>query len=233
MPASLPTWFRITAHAVPWLLCIYFLTITLFDPQLMHLYLSKDHVAGGGLVENLTVIFLLPGIIAGLYAFTLQRRLMQPGWAAYWLLAWILACIYFAGEEISWGQWYFGWDTPEAFSRINDQNEMNLHNTSTWFDQKPRALVELWIFLGGLLLPVYRHFQRPMEKQRWDYWINPVGSLVSAALFFTLVRFAGWINDPDINNLFGSSELREMCVAVFLSLFLLSYPARLAQLRKI
>ena len=32
------------------------------------------------------------------------------------------------GEEISWGQTIFGWETPEAFREINAQGETNLHN---------------------------------------------------------------------------------------------------------
>ena len=152
---------------------------------------------------------------------------MQPWWSAYWLLAWILACIYFAGEEISWGQWYFEWETPQAFSEINDQNETNLHNMSTWFDQKPRALVELWIFVAGLLLPLLNLILKKETPRNWTYWIMPVPALISAAMVFMLVRFAGWSEIYEIKELLGSSEFRELCIALFLSLFLISYPARI------
>jgi hypothetical protein len=42
----------------------------------------------------------------------------------------ILAFLMFvcAGEEISWGQRIFGWETPESWSAKNAQSETNLHN---------------------------------------------------------------------------------------------------------
>ncbi|MHC4414930.1 MAG: hypothetical protein ACYS0G_06575 [Planctomycetota bacterium] len=38
-----------------------------------------------------------------------------------------VASLFFAGEEISWGQSYLGWTTPETYSRYS--HETNLHNT--------------------------------------------------------------------------------------------------------
>ncbi len=42
----------------------------------------------------------------------------------------ILAVSFFIclGEEISWGQRLFGWNTPDAWSHANSQQETNLHN---------------------------------------------------------------------------------------------------------
>ena len=39
-----------------------------------------------------------------------------------------LASIFFAGEEISWGQTWFGWDSPDAFLDHQGLGETNLHN---------------------------------------------------------------------------------------------------------
>ena len=39
-----------------------------------------------------------------------------------------LGCFFVAGEELSWGQWIFGWGTPEALAAVNLQNETNAHN---------------------------------------------------------------------------------------------------------
>jgi hypothetical protein len=223
---TLPTWFIVIAHGLPLGLMFYFLAVTFLDPQLMAAHLVKDNVDLGGLAENLTWIILVPGIIAGLYAFIKNRSNMKPWWTAYWLLAWVLACIYFAGEEVSWGQWYFGWATPESIAQLNDQNETNFHNTSTWFDQKPRTLVEIWIFVTGFIFPIIGFFQKRDLSSAWSGWVHPSKHLFSAALFFTVVRFASWLSDGQFGILMGSSELREMCVAFFLALFLSEYPVK-------
>jgi len=39
-----------------------------------------------------------------------------------------LFCLGFFLEEISWGQRIFGWETPGWMSKINIQNETNIHN---------------------------------------------------------------------------------------------------------
>ncbi len=46
--------------------------------------------------------------------------------AFYFVLA--ISFLICLGEEISWGQRLFGWDTPDAWSRVNSQQETNLHN---------------------------------------------------------------------------------------------------------
>ncbi len=59
----------------------------------------------------------------------------------------ILALIYFLGEEISWGQHFFKWTSPDFFKNANIQGETNIHNISNLFDQVPRALVIMWCSL--------------------------------------------------------------------------------------
>lgn len=192
----------------------------------MRCYLCNDTTDGAGLIENLTVIILIPGIIAGVYSFLHLRHITKIWWIPYWILMWSLACIYFLGEEISWGQWYFQWETPEGFSQVNSQNETNLHNISSWLNQKPRALVELWIFVSGILFPIYSQFIQKQNTVNWQYWFFPLPSIITAAIFFMVVRGAKWLGNQDIQHLLGHSELRELCVALFLSLFLLSFTVR-------
>jgi hypothetical protein len=38
------------------------------------------------------------------------------------------AALFVAGEEISWGQRIFGWETPESLAELNRQGETNIHN---------------------------------------------------------------------------------------------------------
>ncbi|OOZ35386.1 hypothetical protein [Solemya velesiana gill symbiont] len=144
-----------------------------------------------------------------------------------------MACIYFAGEEVSWGQWYFLWDTPEVFQEINDQNETNLHNTSSWLDQKPRFVVELFIFISGFIWPILRFFGlRPQRTtEEWHYWISVSGLCFSAAALFTVVRLCGWSDNSIILN-FGNTEFRELIIALVLTLYLSSFWFRLRVLAR-
>lgn len=202
--------------------------MALFEPDFYHnRFVVKDGVGTTGIAEHLTWIILIPGIILALMASARFVSLL-PKTANIWLLVWAAACVYFAGEEASWGQWYFLWDTPEALAEINDQQETNLHNTSSWLDQKPRLLVELWIFVGGVIWPILRFFgvrpQVPPSDQR--HWFAVPNMCFSAALLFTLVRFCDWSSNPTLHSL-GNSEFRELTIALFLTLYLSSFWFRL------
>jgi hypothetical protein len=45
----------------------------------------------------------------------------------------MLVCVFLfgAGEEVSWGQWLFGFDPPETIGSTNRQGELNIHNLRT------------------------------------------------------------------------------------------------------
>lgn len=78
-----------------------------------------------------------------------------------------LGSFYISGEEISWGQHILNWDTPEYWSAVNDQNETNLHNTSSWLDQKPRLLLFIGIVAAGLLVPALRRCKPSLLPARF------------------------------------------------------------------
>jgi hypothetical protein len=43
-------------------------------------------------------------------------------------LAFTAGCLFITGEEVSWGQRIFDWDTPESLERLNHQGETTVHN---------------------------------------------------------------------------------------------------------
>ena len=73
------------------------------DPAGFQGHLAKDG-RGSGIIEHLTVIVLIPGILSGIWTFFLRGQFPHR-LTGYWVLAWTAACIYFAGEEARWGQW--------------------------------------------------------------------------------------------------------------------------------
>jgi len=228
---DLPVWLWAGIPAAMLLLTLY-AYFTSHD-LLMLLVRRDEHPEGGGIAEHGTVLILLPGIAAGVALLRHYWRQL-PLWFVGWLLGWTLTCVYFAGEEASWGQHYFRWATPDSLQGLNDQNETNLHNVSHWFDQKPRSLVELWMVFAGVLVPIIRRF-RPdalWARRDWARWFWPTAIFiptVAAFLFsFVVSIIAKKTGRMDLHFL-GSNELREFYLATFLSGYLLSLWVRIRQ----
>lgn len=126
-------------------------------------YFNKE----SGAVENITALVLAVAFLftlSTLFRFraktassiqTSNVSIPHRGFTFVWLLIYSLGCIYFLGEEISWGQHLFDWSTPDTWLDINDQQETNLHNTSALFDQVPRLLLTIGIVIGGLFYPFF------------------------------------------------------------------------------
>ena len=195
-------------------------------PELFQLMLAKD--IDGGIVEHSTVLILLPGIAAGFAVFFYHRQHLPHPLLGWWVLMWTLACVFFAGEEISWGQWLFEWETPELFRKLNSQEETNLHNITPWLFQKPQALVEIWILIGGLVLPLWWRYKEKKwltEHNTLKFWLFPTYVCIPTAAITMVTRsFRPLFNAgplPHLKNL-GTGELREYYIALFLCLYLLS-----------
>lgn len=100
-------------------------------------------------VELLTFLFLM---MAAGWALTLSRQAMrnkEQAWV-YCFYALLSVCLMMVGmEEISWGQQLFKFDTFGAFTEINRQGEVNLHNIGAL--QGNSAYFRIVFGLGGLL----------------------------------------------------------------------------------
>ena len=121
----------------------------------LFLYSKSVYVQLGAedsLIENLTAAFYALAGALLVWAGILGKRARSKGVLTVLLGLFLL---FVAGEEISWGQSVFYWQTPDFFQEINRQQETNLHNISSWFNEKPRALVELWMVTAGLIIPVF------------------------------------------------------------------------------
>ncbi|MDZ7735000.1 MAG: hypothetical protein U5P41_01795 [Gammaproteobacteria bacterium] len=142
---------------------------------------------------------------------------------------------YFAGEEVSWGQHFFDWQTPEELATINDQRETNLHNISSWFDQKPRFLLELFVLFGGVILPAWRLTAGEVfSTESGSFWFWPACVCLPSALLAILVympdRLISGI-DYSESGMLRLSEIQELFYAVFLFIYLASIAARLKRRR--
>jgi hypothetical protein len=116
------------------------------DKNVYYLLVQED-----GLLEWGTVVLLLPAI-------WLCGKGMRGYRASFDRVPWFFAglltfCVFFAGEEISWGQRLMAYQPPEYFLEHNSQQELNVHNL---FKKVLRTKYLLMMILGvwGVLLPL-------------------------------------------------------------------------------
>ncbi len=202
-----------------------------------------ERVLGGGELgtnELLTMGLLLIAVFVGLHTLFIMRGLGDSRlWV--WIFLGTLGCIYFGGEEASWGQHLIGWESSEAWQEFNDQQETNLHNSEKYgplLDQLPRNLLTIGILIGGIIAPLWRR-RRDMHLNPAgiNYWIWPTMVCLPVgicAVFITvpesIYEAITGIKHPARFDITGG-ELKEFFIANFLMLYMLSFNLRMRQLK--
>tara|TARA_B100000780_G_scaffold267771_1_gene225147 strand:+ start:634 stop:1299 length:666 start_codon:yes stop_codon:yes gene_type:complete len=102
-----------------------------------------------GLVEYLQVFFLLITIFF-ILLFIKKEYFKLKSLEKLLIFFYFLGVNYYFFEEISWGQHIFGWQSSDFFLEINSQDETNIHNASTLFNELPRNLLFVWCALTFL-----------------------------------------------------------------------------------
>lgn len=179
-----------------------------------------------GLHEVLQAIVLMAAFIISLLCLYQLRGHQKP-----FLTAWVglaaLCCFYVGGEEISWGQHIFDWTSSDFWQQVNDQNETNLHNTSSWLDQKPRLILLVGVILGGLMIPVSRKFNFSFAPVRFEI-IYPSWRLSLTAMFVLLITFLDKVEEAiDSLSIFErASEIQELYMFYFVMLYMIELYTR-------
>ena len=187
-----------------------------------------------GIVENLTVLLLFLAMLVTLRVLYRYGGDLQ-GIARLFLWFYSLGCLYFLGEEASWGQHWFGWETGEYFRAINDQQETNLHNTSKLLDRIPKGIVSLGIFVGGIAIPLYLHRKRlKIDVEQPFWWLFPTWVCLPAALFASAATWPSKIEKHTGLSFYfdQAQETKELYIAFFFLLFALSLWLRLRRMRE-
>ena len=190
-----------------------------------------------GLVENATAILLIPAVILAIgIGFKLIRR--SGPLYAMWFFGVALICFGFAGEEVSWGQHWLGWDSPEYFVENNRQGETNFHNLNIHFGRVVKSLLTLAIVVGGLIIPLRRSapagFAKQTSFQRFLRFITPTRVCIPAAAFVLGVRLIErsktWFElDWDFIAV-NLKESQELYIALFLLIYVWSARVRASHL---
>ena len=195
---------------------------------------ETDQIVFGeqGIIENFTFIILFIAIVLGVVAIAKMRSFKFPVFRL-WLGLLVLGCIYYAGEEISWGQHWFGWGTPETWLDVNDQGETNLHNTSALLDQVPRNLLTIAAVVGGILVPLIAIVRKkPLQQKRFYYWLWPTYVNIPTcilAIAVSLHEKAYKLFDTSVPYLLDirAGETKECLLAMFLFMYIASFYKRL------
>lgn len=180
-----------------------------------------------GLIENATALLLLP---ATAFAIILALRCYEQFGRMFsvWFVGFALMCFGFAGEEVSWGQHWLGWSSPEYFAEYNRQGETNFHNLNIHFGRVVKSLLTLAIIIGGLILPLMRRGQarEAAPPRGWKEALVPTLVCVPAAAFVFGVRLVErcktWFDLEwsllDVN----LKEQQELYIAIFLFIYVWS-----------
>lgn len=192
-----------------------------------------------GLVELGTFVVLVPATVLALITFRSRSKLGDP-WLGRWLLLFSLGCVYFAGEEISWGQHFMGWSSPEFFRVHNIQSETNIHNLGLSVDRIPKFLVAAVVLVAGLIMPVLRHTKGVVwtPKRGRRYWLLPTKTGACAAGIAMACRIAERIktwfdleSTPFLDT--NLKESHEFYLALFFALYISSLYIRLRAYRPV
>ncbi len=209
-------------------------------------YISNDLLmrltAEDGLYENAgAILFLLTAIAFVILANrpknykASKKSDTVPDRRYFWLFA--LLFFFGFGEEISWGQRIFNFDTPQAIKEMNIQGEFNFHNLKFFHGKTPEGeekkgimalltmhrLFYLAFFTYLLLLPIlYKlnsKFRGLIDKLKL-----PVPYVIIGVLFiFNLVygnTLRGVFTELDDH---GIVEIKEFLMAFILFLLPLSW----------
>lgn len=185
---------------------------------------------GYGALELSQFIFAAAGAVIAL------RLLFHPyvrGWGLLKaaLLFFAVACFYIAGEEHSWGQHFFHWQTPEYWSEINRQQETNLHNTFGVANHLPQLLLEIGIWIGGIAMPLWQRFVGPFRHGLLKLFA-PSAALVPTALSVAVFKIAKKIGNDDaaLDLVTRPSEAMETFFYLFILYYLVIFARRISAL---
>ena len=210
------------------------LIVALFPYVARIISIESDSIVFGeqGIIENYTFVILFIAIILGVLAIMKMQNFAFPVFRI-WLMLLVLGCIYYAGEEISWGQHWFGWGTPEAWMDVNDQGETNLHNTSALLDQVPRMLLTIAAVVGGIFIPLFISLRNvPLSRNGFYYWLWPTYVNIPTCILAVAVSLHEKIYklfDTAVPHLLDirAGEAKECLLAMFLFMYIASFYKRL------
>ena len=132
-----------------------------------------------GLIEILQNIILLFSIFYFLRFLKYSNYKSEDIFYILLLYSYFFGLIYYFFEEISWGQHFLKWDSPEFFLEFNNQKETNLHNISNLFNELPRTFLLIWCSFSFLIFQI---LNKKIKNNSVRYFIYPNDNLKKISL---------------------------------------------------
>jgi hypothetical protein len=216
---------------LPVWLWLYFPLVLLLLQTAGEIFLSQNLLLSLH-AENSVHEFVQFGLLFASFMMLVMIFFKMDRSASPWLAAWIvlatLSCLYVAGEEISWGQWLFQWQTPAEWAAVNEQNETNLHNTSRLLNHIPRYILMAGVAVGGLIIPALTLLKPSILPARFSV-IYPPPVLGVTALCLLVVALGHKLAKTyfDIRLFERASEVEEIFMFFFVFLYVLVMRSRI------
>ena len=132
-----------------------------------------------------------------------------------------VAMFFAAGEEISWGQRIFNWETPENIEDINEQGETSVHNLNGVLDVTNVVMFTIGLYGSGAYL-VNKRLQVERYWDQADYlFITPffLMSFFLVIFVYKLLRFT--VLNQSNATLTRAGEWSEFVVALGIFIYVL------------
>ena len=172
------------------------------SPELFHSLYAKDK----GLLDLFVPFTML--FSAGLLFTAVWRLIKNPTLrkpfptASFVYLTIIAALVFYAGEEISWGQDFVHWETPALFAG-NLEKETNIHNYfNTVFDS---IYISMSLILAVVILSTLLEYSGRWLLFKRLFLLHP--SLIGLAFLIAVIAIS-WYRKQEL--------LEEMLAAFFL-----------------
>jgi hypothetical protein len=214
---------------IPLAVALFALSSYRIDPEWHQRWVTAE----SGVLETAQFILMVIGLALAVQLLFDPFVRQRPSVLAVVALA-ALACLFIGGEEVSWGQHIIFWQDPSLVTAVNDEGEFSLHNMNKGFERTPRTLLELGVFVGGLLVPLLCAYAPRLRQSRTALFL-PAAALVPTALFAALVKGGNLLTKfhvADVRLAARPSEVTEFYLYFFIVAYLIVFERRIRETRK-
>jgi hypothetical protein len=186
------------------------------DRPLFHLLTDDDRILEWLQFAGYATATVLGASIA-LWLWRARQRVLGGLYVAF-----TAGCLFITGEEVSWGQRIFDWDTPARLERLNHQGETTVHNIGAVMGFTNGAM--LLIGAVGAVAPWLAYHWRDrlrLPRETVRLLVPPLFLTTAFLILFAYkaVRFTLFQDPQSATVSFG--EWPELCLAYALGAFAL------------